>query len=115
MTHHHRFELVELRFWRLRAAKLQSALEIGDDGIEGAVHMVRRALKPEGRGTVCVQSCAEFGQDAALADTRLARNQHDLAFTLLCQIPAIQQQAEFVLSPHETSQPPGTDRLEASF
>src|SRR5262245_42670650 len=115
MTHHHRFELVELRLRRLAAAQLQSALEIGDDWIERAVHMIRRALKSQDGRAISFQSRAEFGQDAALADTWLARNQYDLTLALLCQMPAVQQQAELVLSPHERRQPTGADRVEASF
>src|SRR5215813_11037575 len=74
MTHHHRVELFELRLRRLAAAELQSALKIGDDWMESAVHMIRRALKSQDGRAVSLQSRAEFGQDAALADTWLARN-----------------------------------------
>ncbi len=64
---------------------------------------------------LCLETPAQFAQDAALADARLAGEQHHLAFAVLRQAPALEQEAEFVLATDKTGQPAAAHRFEAAL
>ncbi len=96
-----RFELVELGLGRLVARELQRPLEVVDAGPEGAVDVVGRALESERAAHPCFQPLAQRTQNAALADAGFAGEQHDLAFAVLRQLPALQQQRDLLLAPDQ--------------
>ncbi len=62
-----------------------------------------------------LETPAQLAEDAALADARLAGQQHHLAFAVLRQVPALDQQAEFVLAADKTGQPAAPHRFEAAL
>src|SRR4029077_7396322 len=64
---------------------------------------------------MCLQARAQLAQDAALADARLAGEQHHLSFPVLRQVPALHQKADLVLAADEAGQPTDTDRFEAAL
>src|SRR5215472_15211945 len=80
-----RFELVEFLLRRVVAREPQGSLEIVDDRVEGAVDEVGRTLEAQARRALRLETPAQLAQDAALADARLAGQQHHLAFALLGQ------------------------------
>jgi len=84
-----RFELVEFLLHRVVAREPQGALEIVDDRVEGAVDEVGRTLEAQARRVLRPETPAQLAQDTALADARLAGQQHHLAFALLGQAPAL--------------------------
>ena len=110
-----RFELVELLLGRIVARETQGALEIVDDRVERAVDEVGRAMKAQARRVLRLERPAQFAQDAALADARLAGQQHHLAFAVLRQVPALEQEAEFVLAADKIGQPAAPNRIEAAL
>ena len=75
----------------------QGALEIIDYRIECAVGVVRRAMEPETPRAFLLKPSPQLVQNAALADPRLTGEQHHLAFAVLRQVPALQQEPEFAL------------------
>ena len=85
-----RFELVELGLGRLVARELQRPLEVVDAGIEGAVGVVGRALESQRPARLALPAARAARSDAALADTGLSGEQHDLPFAVLRQLPALQ-------------------------
>ena len=72
-----------------------------DDRIEGVVDVVRRALIAHPHMRLAADPLAERRQNARLADARLAREQHDLAFALARVAPAVQEQRHLMLAPDE--------------
>ena len=58
---------------------------------------------------------AQLSEDAALADARFARQQHHLAFAVLRQVPALDQEAEFVLAADKTGEPAAPHRFKAAL
>jgi hypothetical protein len=86
-----RFELVELRFRRLVAPELQHPLEVVDAGPEGAVDVKGRAAQVQRIGSSRVEPLMKRSQDAALADARLAGQQHHLSALVLGKRPSVQQ------------------------
>ena len=115
MADKERFELVELGVGRLLSPELQDSFVVIDDGKERAVDVVGRAVEPQACRVVFLQAAAQLAEDAALADARLAGQKHHLPFTILRQIPALHQQADFVLAADEARQTAGTNRLEAAL
>ncbi len=104
MADNQRFELVELLLGRVVTREPQGALEIVDDRVERAVDVVRRAMEAQACRALFFQMPAQLAQDAALADARLAGQQHHLAFAVLRQVPALDQETEFVLAADKTGQ-----------
>jgi hypothetical protein len=72
-------------------------------------------MEAQAAGAVPLQPPAQLAHDAALADARLAGQQHDLAFAILRQVPALRQEAEFVLPADKLGQPAAVRRFEAAF
>ncbi len=62
-----------------------------------------------------LEPAAQLAEDAALADARLAGQQHHLAFAVLRQVPALDQEAEFMLAADEIGQPAAPHRFEAAL
>ena len=110
-----RFELVELLLRRVVAREAQGPLEVVDDRVERAVDIIGRGMQAQAGRVLRLDPAAQFAEDAALADARLARQQHHLAFAVLRQVPALHQQAEFVLAADKTGQPAAPHRFEAAL
>ena len=100
---------------RVVARETQGALEIVDDRVERAVDVVGRALQAQAGRVIGLDTAAQFAQDAALADARLAGQQHHLAFAVLRQVPALEQQAELLLAADKIGQPAAAHRFEAAL
>jgi hypothetical protein len=88
-----RFELVEFLLGRVVAREPQGALEIVDDRVERAVGVIRRAMEAQACRVIGLETPAKLAEDAALADARLAGQQHHLAFAILRKVPALHQEA----------------------
>ena len=73
------------------AHETSGAFELNDCGIERAVLMVRRAEPAQARAWLVLGRFVDSGSQARLADTGLARDQHDPAFARLCLFPAAKQ------------------------
>jgi hypothetical protein len=110
-----RFEFVELLFGRVVAREAQGALEIVDDRVQRAVGVVGRAMEAQAGCVIGFETPAQLAQHPALADARLAGKQHHLAFAILRQLPALDQQAEFVLAADKTGQPAAAHGFEAAL
>ena len=76
--------------------------------------MVRRALQAQGAFDLVVQTLAQRAQDARLADTRLSREQHHLAFAFLREPPALDEKPDLLLAPHQGREPRVGGGLEAA-
>ena len=109
-----RFELVEARLGGLVARELESALEVVDARPVGAVQVVRRALHAHRARALALQALAQRAEDAALADARLAGEQHHLALAVLRQRPALEQQPDLLLAPDQRREAPLRGRVEAA-
>ena len=99
-----RFQLVEFRLRCFVAGEFQRPFEVVDDGPEGAVHVVGRALKAQGLHALRIEPLAQRAQDAALADPGLTRQQHHLAFAVLRLRPPAEQQIQFLFAAHQRRQ-----------
>ena len=86
------------------AGELQHPFEVVDDRPERAVHVVGRALEAQRLHALRFEPLAQRVQDAALADPRLARQQHHLAFAVLRLRPAAKQQIQFLFAAHQRRQ-----------
>ena len=62
-----------------------------------------------------LETAAQFAHYPAFADAGLARQQHDLAFAVLRQLPALEQQAELALAADKTGRPSAPHRLESTL
>ncbi len=60
------------------------------------------------------KSIAQFLDDARLADARLAREQHYLAFAFLCSLPSLKQESDLGLAADKWRQVGAVQRLEAA-
>ena len=109
------FQLTELCLGRVVHRETGSPLDMLDERMEGAVHVVRGAL--------ILQQCVRLRFDAfsqsvcesALADTRFPRQEHDLTLGVLGPLPAIEQQETFCLSAYQHGVLRAPGRLESAF
>jgi hypothetical protein len=90
------FQLAEFRVRRFVAGELQRPFKVVNDRPEGAIHVIRRALKAQRLHALGFEPLAQCVQDTAFADPRFTRQQHHLAFAILCLRPAAQQQVQFL-------------------
>ena len=128
------FQLVEFRVRRFVPGKLQRPFEVVDDGPEGTVHVVGRALEAQGLHALRVQPLVERAQDAALADPWFTRQQHHLTLAIPGLRPAASSRStsssrptsgvsafattmgiETALRRQGTLHPPGVDRFRDPF
>ena len=114
LSHHQPFELVELGGCRFVAVELERPFEAVDGRVEGAIDMVRRALQAQRALDLVLQALAQRIQDARLADARLSREQHHLAFAFLRESPALGEKSDLLLAPHQGRQPRVGSGLEAA-
>src|SRR6516225_9037050 len=78
-----------------------AAFELGDERIERAVLMMRRAEIAQagvGLGSDVLGKCR---REPRLADARLARDQHHPSFAALSLLPAADKQLDFLVAPDE--------------
>src|SRR5262252_6792978 len=94
-------ELFQLYCRRIVARKAGRMLEMRNDRMERRSLMVRRAEITQVIIGFFVQPLCQRGSDPGLADAGLARNQHDLAFSLLCALPSARQKFELLAPPDE--------------
>ena len=95
--------------------KSGGALHLADDRIKRAVGVLRRAEIAQARVRLGSEAFQQRGRQSRLADTRLAGEQHHLAFAGLCLRPAPQQQFEFFFPPDKLGQAARVQSLEAAF
>jgi len=72
--------------------------------MQGAVGVKRRALEAKPGVGLSGDTLTQDLGDAALADTRLTGQKHDLTLASLGLLPAAQQQFHFFFAPHQRRQ-----------
>jgi len=83
-------QFAELVFSPILAGKSGGVFKLGDEGIERAVLMVRRAEVAQARMRLGSDLLGERRSQPRFPDPRLARDQHDPAFTSFRLLPAAQ-------------------------
>ena len=94
-------QFAELLFARVVAGESGGAFELGDEGIERAVLMVRRAEIAQARMRLVLDALGKRGGEPRLADARLAGDQHDPSFAALRLLPAADKQLDFLVTTDE--------------
>ena len=89
--------------------------ELGGDGVERSVAVVRRAVVAQARMRLIVDCCAQRQRQAGLADAGLPGDQHQLACARGRAPPALEQQAEFGLAPDDGRELRAAQRLEPAL
>jgi hypothetical protein len=97
-------ELVEPGLRRFIAAEFQRLLKAVDAGPEGAVDVKGRAAEVQRIRAPRVEPLTKRSQDAALADARLAGQQHHLPAFVLGKRPSVEQQPDLVVAAHQRCQ-----------
>ena len=75
--------------------------QLADDGMEGAVLVIRRAMVLQPRMGFGLEPLQQRSREARLADARLAGDEHDAPFAGLGLLPAPRQQIELLVSPEQ--------------
>src|SRR5258708_21597702 len=101
-----RFQLVEALRGRIVCLEPRCSLQLGDERTKRAVGMEGRALVTQARVRLAGDALGESCRKAGLADPRLAREQHDLPFTLPGQTLTLQPELALLLPPVEIRQYP---------
>jgi len=110
-----RFQLVKALLGRIVRLEPGGPLQLGDERTKRAAGVVGRALVTQARMRLAGDALGESCRKAGLADTRLARDQHDLPFAPPGEALAFQQEIELVLAADEIAQTRCADRLEAAL
>ena len=113
-TRDHRLQLVEPRRRRLAGHEARRVPDLGRDGIESVVDVMRRALVAHRDMRLTADPLAQRRKNARLADAGFAREQRDLAFALARVAPAVDEQRHLMLAPDERRRHSRTRRLEAA-
>jgi hypothetical protein len=111
----HCIELVEPRLRGVVVHQTGGAFHLADDRIKRAVRVLRRAEIAEARVRLGGEVFQQRSCEPRFPDAGLAGEQHDLAFTRLCSLPAPKQQFEFFIPPDENGQTGRVQRLETAF
>src|SRR5262249_40326833 len=91
------------------------SLQLGDERTKRAVGVVGRALVTQARMRLAGDAFGESRRKAGLADSRLARDQHNLPVALPSEALPLKQEIERVLAADEIGQTRRADRLEAAL
>src|SRR5262245_47641509 len=75
--------------------------------------MVRRTIVTKPSVQFVAQSIAQFLDDARLADTRLAGEQHHLAIAFLCSLPSLKQESDLGIATNKRGEVSAVQCLEA--
>src|SRR5206468_12044314 len=86
------FELVEFGIVAVLALKPRGAFKLLDHWVECAVHVIGRAEIAESSVRLGAQSLMQRGDQTRLADTRLARQSHDLTLSRPTLLPTWTEQ-----------------------
>src|SRR5262249_23483453 len=86
---------------RIVAVKPGSMFELGDEGIERAVLVVRRAEITEPGMRLAFDVRGKCRCQPRLADARLTGNQHYPSFAAFCLLPAASHQLDCLVAPDE--------------
>ena len=98
-----RFQLVEALLGRIVCLEPRRSLQLRDERIKRAVGVVRRTLVTQDGVRLVGDALFESRRKAGLADPRLARDQHDLAFTFPGEALAFQQEIDLVFAADKIS------------
>ena len=98
-------QFAELGFDRVVAGEPGGAFELGDEGIERAVLVVRRAEIAQAGMRLASDVLGKRRRQPRLADARLAGDQHHPSFAALRLLPAADQQLDFLVTPDERRLP----------
>ncbi len=98
-------QFAEPGFNRVVAGETGGAFELGDEGIEGAVLMVRRAEIAQAGMRLGFDALGKRGGEPRLADARLAGDQHHPSFAALRLLPAADKQIDFLVAPDQRRLP----------
>src|SRR6516225_5915016 len=96
---------------RVVAGEPGGAFELGDEGIESAVLMMRRAEITKAGVRFASDLLGKCRREPRLANARLAGDQYDPSFAALRLLPAAKQEVDFLITPDERRLP-RTQRLE---
>src|SRR5260370_14495890 len=107
-------ELVEFCTGAAAWLEARGMLELSNERVEWAMHMMGRAEIAKARMRLTLEPRQQAFSDARLADAGLAREQHDPTLAKLGLIPTAQQQLDLLLSANERRQPARAPRLEAA-
>ena len=86
---------------RVVTQKTGLALDPVDHGMQGAVRVVRRAAKDHGGPAFVPDLLVQGAHQPALADARVAADQHHLAHVGFGLFPAVLQQQDFAVAPDQ--------------
>jgi hypothetical protein len=89
------------RAWCVLPLKACRSFELHDGRVEGTVLMMRRAEQPEPSVSTDLKPLLKCHRQSRLADPRLARQQHNLAFSAFRPLPTPQQQFQLFLPSHQ--------------
>src|SRR6266481_1481876 len=110
-----RFQLIEPLRGRIVCLEPRRSLQLGDERTKRTVGVVVRALVTQARVRLAGDALGERRRKAGLADSRLARDQHDLPFALPGEALAFRQKFDLVVAADEIGQTRQVDRLEAAL
>jgi hypothetical protein len=107
-------QFAELLLDRVVASEAGGAFELGDEGVQRAVLMMRRAEIPQARMGLGSDVLRKRDREPRLANARFAGNRHHPTFTALRLLPAADKQLDFLLTPDERRFP-RAQRLEPAY
>ena len=110
-----RLQLGKSQVGRIVAREAGAALQLLDQRMERASRVMGRALIEQAQMRLVGQPFTHLAHQARLADPRLPREQHHLAFALTRLPPPTQQQRDLLLAADQGRKTGGLTRLEAVF
>ena len=110
-----RFELGQPRFRHVLAAQARGVLELGNEGMERARLMVRRAEIAQPRVRLARRLLQHRLRQTRFADAGFADQHHHPALAGLGLLPAALQQRQFLVAADERGQVSPVQRLEAAL
>ena len=106
-------ELAEPFGRRIGSVEARHDLELTEHRIKRGVGVQRRSLIRD--SLLSAGALHDFGDQPRLADARFAADQHELTFALARLLPAIEQRAEFVVTPDELAEASTVQSVKAAF
>src|SRR3712207_6017289 len=91
-------ELLQPHSGTVLALEPSRVLEAGNDGVQGTAYVLRRALEEQSGVQIIAELLPQSRGGPRLADTRLAHEQHELAFAFASQLPTFEKQCDLVLA-----------------
>ena len=109
------FQRRELRLGSIRAVPVQDPLQMLDHREEGALLVIGGTTKYQACGALAEGVLTQHLHQARFANARLPTEQHHLAPAVLAVCPALQEQHDFGLAPHQGRQAARTSDVQAAL